>query len=216
MLLRTVRSEIAEHIRSLQAKTPRFQPQLAIIQAGARPDSTVYVRMKAKAAEEVGIKFKHITLAEEAPLEEVVEIVQKLNSDPAINGILVQLPLGPHIGADGERTVTEAVSPEKDVDGWVYSGLFGYQAHLLNFNCTDSTHTTSDICLLALRNLYSHLALLLVLSSSWNTRVSQLLVAMPWYSDAVTLLEVQWLQCSGAAMPRLLNAIVVPRTCRSL
>lgn len=116
-LARNVRSEIAERIKSLQAKSPRFQPQLAIIQAGARPDSSVYVRMKAKASEEVGIKFSHITLPEEAPLEEVVEIVQKLNADPAVSGILVQLPLGPHIGADGERTVTEAISPEKDVDG---------------------------------------------------------------------------------------------------
>lgn len=116
-LCRSVRSEVAERIQSLRAKNPRFQPQLAIIQAGARPDSSVYVRMKAKAAEEVGVKFMHITLPEEAPLEEVVDIVQKLNSDPTVNGILVQLPLGPHIGAEGERTVTEAVSPEKDVDG---------------------------------------------------------------------------------------------------
>ena len=77
--------------------------------------------MKAKASEEVGIKFSHITLPEEAPLEEVVDIVQKLNADPSVNGILVQLPLGPHIGADGERTVTEAISPEKDVDGYVPS-----------------------------------------------------------------------------------------------
>lgn len=112
-----MRSEVAERIKALQDKSSRFQPQLAIIQAGARPDSSVYVRMKAKAAEEVGIKFKHVTLSEEAPIEEVVEIVQKLNSDPTVSGILVQLPLGPHIGADGERTVTEAVSPEKDVDG---------------------------------------------------------------------------------------------------
>ncbi|KIP09081.1 hypothetical protein PHLGIDRAFT_126538 [Phlebiopsis gigantea 11061_1 CR5-6] len=117
-LAKNVRSEIAERIKSLQTKSPRFQPQLVIIQAGARPDSNVYVRMKAKASEEVGIKFSHITLPEEAPLEEVVETVQKLNADPTVNGILVQLPLGPHIGADGERTVTEAISPEKDVDGF--------------------------------------------------------------------------------------------------
>lgn len=73
--------------------------------------------MKQKAAEEVGITFKHITLDEQAPVDEVVDIVQKLNADPTISGILVQLPLGPHVGSDGERTVTEAVSPEKDVDG---------------------------------------------------------------------------------------------------
>ena len=50
-------------------------------------------------------------------IEEVVEVVKELNIDPTVNGILVQLPLGPHVSSDGERTVTEAVSPEKDVDG---------------------------------------------------------------------------------------------------
>ncbi|PSR94107.1 hypothetical protein PHLCEN_2v4535 [Hermanssonia centrifuga] len=117
-LAKTVREEVAQRIKALQAQSPRFQPQLCIIQAGSRPDSSVYVRMKAKAAEEVGIKFKHVTISEDAPVDNVVEIVRKLNSDPTVSGILVQLPLGSHIGADGERTVTEAVSPEKDVDGF--------------------------------------------------------------------------------------------------
>ena len=116
-LVRTVREETAQRIKELQAKAPRFQPQLAIIQAGARPDSSVYVRMKSKAAEEVGVKFKHVPLPGEARVDEIVAVVKKLNADPAVSGILVQLPLGPHIGVDGERTVTEAVSPEKDVDG---------------------------------------------------------------------------------------------------
>ena len=79
----------------------------------------MYVRMKAKAAEEVGIAFKHVTLPEEATTEEVVDVVQRLNADEGVSGILVQLPLGPHVGASGERTVTEAISPEKDVDGYV-------------------------------------------------------------------------------------------------
>lgn len=117
-LAKQVRAEVAERIQSLKAKSPRFQPQLVIVQAGARPDSSVYVRMKAKAAEEVGIKFQHVALSDEAGVEEVVEVVKKLNDNPEVNGILVQLPLGPHVGADGERAVTEAVSPEKDVDGF--------------------------------------------------------------------------------------------------
>ena len=74
--------------------------------------------MKAKAAEEVGIKFKHITLPAEASVEEVIHQVHKLNDDQSISGVLVQLPLGPHIGPEGERLVTEAVSPHKDVDGY--------------------------------------------------------------------------------------------------
>ena len=75
------------------------------------------MRMKSKAAEEVGIKFKHVPLCAESRVDEIVAVVKQLNDDPAVSGILVQLPLGAHIGVDGERTVTEAVSPEKDVDG---------------------------------------------------------------------------------------------------
>ena len=101
----------------MRATYPRFEPQLAIIQAGARPDSTTYVRMKSKAAGEVGIKMKHINLPAEASVDEVVRYVRELNDDETVSGILVQLPLGDHVGPDGERTVTEAISPEKDVDG---------------------------------------------------------------------------------------------------
>ena len=79
----------------------------------------MYVRMKAKAAEEVGIQFKHVQVPETAEVSEIVNIVKALNEDDSISGILVQLPLGSHVGAEGERTVTEAVSPEKDVDGYV-------------------------------------------------------------------------------------------------
>ena len=116
---RSVREDVASKIASMRARFPRFTPQLAIVQAGTRPDSVVYVRMKSKAAQEVGIAFKHVTLPEEATTEEVVDVVQRLNADEGVSGILVQLPLGPHVGASGERTVTEAISPEKDVDGYV-------------------------------------------------------------------------------------------------
>ncbi|TFK42578.1 formate--tetrahydrofolate ligase-domain-containing protein [Crucibulum laeve] len=117
-LAKSIRSDVAARIKSMQEKFPRFQPQLAIVQAGERPDSSTYVRMKAKAAEEVGIKFRHITIPAETTVEDVVDVVQKLNSDENVSGILVQLPLGDHVKADGERLVTEAISPEKDVDGF--------------------------------------------------------------------------------------------------
>jgi len=73
--------------------------------------------MKAKAAEQVGIKFCHITVPAEATANEIVQIVQELNADESISGILVQLPLGEHVTSAEERLVTEAVSPGKDVDG---------------------------------------------------------------------------------------------------
>lgn len=74
--------------------------------------------MKAKAAEDLGIKFNHIKIPEDTSLEETVEIVKILNDDDHVSGILVQLPLGDHIGRDGERIVTQAISAEKDVDGY--------------------------------------------------------------------------------------------------
>ncbi|KAF7976684.1 hypothetical protein HWV62_5824 [Athelia sp. TMB] len=117
-IAKSIRDGVAEKIRATQSTYPRFQPQLAIIQAGARPDSTAYVRMKARAAEEVGIALKHITFPAEATVEEIVAAVRTLNDDEQTSGILVQLPLGAHVDADGERTVTEAVDPEKDVDGF--------------------------------------------------------------------------------------------------
>ncbi|KIY70931.1 C-1-tetrahydrofolate synthase [Cylindrobasidium torrendii FP15055 ss-10] len=115
---KSTREAVSEKIKSIQAKFPRFQPQLAVIQAGERPDSSTYIRMKSKASEEVGIKFQHITLPAEATVDEIVEKVKTLNDNENISGILVQLPLGPHITPDGERTVTESVSPHKDVDGF--------------------------------------------------------------------------------------------------
>ena len=115
--IRLLRQDIANQIKSTQSKFPRFQPQLAIVQAGERPDSSVYVRMKSKAAQEVGIRFRHVTVPVESTAEEIVQIVKKLNEDESINGILVQLPLGDQVTSAGERLVTEAVSPEKDVDG---------------------------------------------------------------------------------------------------
>ena len=115
--IRSLRQDIAKKIKLTQGIFPRFQPQLAIVQAGERPDSSVYVRMKSKAAQEVGIKFRHVTVPIESTAEEIVQIVKKLNADESINGILVQLPLGDQVTSAGERLVTETVSPEKDVDG---------------------------------------------------------------------------------------------------
>ncbi|KAF7322980.1 FTHFS-domain-containing protein [Mycena chlorophos] len=117
-LAKSVRDGVAARIAAKQTQFPRFQPLLAIVQAGERPDSSVYVRMKAKAAEEVGIKFRHVSLPAASTVDEVVATVKQLNADSDVSGILVQLPLGQHVSAEGERTVTEAVSPEKDVDGF--------------------------------------------------------------------------------------------------
>lgn len=117
-IAKKMRENIAERIKEIQAKHPRFKPSLAIIQQGDRPDSSVYVRMKAKAAAEANIAFQHIVLPEDASEEQVMAAVEKLNGEESVNGLLVQLPLSDSIGKLGERRITEAVSPDKDADGF--------------------------------------------------------------------------------------------------
>lgn len=119
LISRSIREGVAARITALKQQYPRFQPQLTIVQAGSRSDSNAYVRMKAKAAEEVGIAYQHVSVPAEASVDEIVERVKNLNDDEKVSGVLVQLPLGDHIKPEGERTVTEAISPQKDVDGYV-------------------------------------------------------------------------------------------------
>ncbi|KAJ3929949.1 MAG: formate--tetrahydrofolate ligase-domain-containing protein [Lentinula lateritia] len=115
-IAQSIRDNVASRIQVLKTKHPRFQPQLVIIHAGEHPDSSVYVRMQAKVVQEVGIQYRYVALPAEATVEEVVETVKTLNNDDAVSGILVQLPFGGHVTAEGERKVTEAVKPEKDLD----------------------------------------------------------------------------------------------------
>lgn len=113
--------------------------------------------MKAKASEEVGIRFQHITLPEAASVKEIVAVVKRLNDDDSISGILVQLPLGSHVDSDGVRTVTESISPEKDVDGYCFPSAFiGFRLSPLS----GSTRIISAFFLHARRRLSLLLALL--------------------------------------------------------
>ncbi|MGD9937850.1 MAG: bifunctional methylenetetrahydrofolate dehydrogenase/methenyltetrahydrofolate cyclohydrolase FolD [Methanoregulaceae archaeon] len=92
-----------------------LSPRLATVLVGDDPASALYVRMKHQACERVHIGSINVTLPVDATTERVVEAVRKLNADPEISGILVQLPLP---GGIDQEAVIEAVSPEKDVDGF--------------------------------------------------------------------------------------------------
>jgi methylenetetrahydrofolate dehydrogenase (NADP+)/methenyltetrahydrofolate cyclohydrolase len=96
------------------------QPGLAVILAGDDPASKVYVRNKTHACEEVGVRSQQIDYPASVTQEELIGRIRKLNADPAVHGILVQLPLPKHI--DSAR-VLEAVAPQKDVDGFHESNL---------------------------------------------------------------------------------------------
>ncbi|WP_254051063.1 bifunctional methylenetetrahydrofolate dehydrogenase/methenyltetrahydrofolate cyclohydrolase FolD, partial [Zoogloea sp. LCSB751] len=91
------------------------QPGLAVILVGDNPASRVYVGNKIKACEECGVRSFHIALPADTPQAEVLATIARLNADPAVHGILIQLPLPPHIEP---RAVLEAISVHKDVDGF--------------------------------------------------------------------------------------------------
>lgn len=88
---------------------------LAVIQVGSNPASTVYVGNKKKACAYTGIISKSYNPSEDISEEELLSIIEELNNDPSVNGILVQLPLPSHIS---ESKVIAAISPEKDADGF--------------------------------------------------------------------------------------------------
>lgn len=90
-------------------------PCLAVVMAGDDAASAVYVRNKQKACEEVGILSVTHTLAASTSEEELLRLIAELNADETVTGILVQLPLPAHID---EKTILNAIDPEKDVDGF--------------------------------------------------------------------------------------------------
>jgi methylenetetrahydrofolate dehydrogenase (NADP+) / methenyltetrahydrofolate cyclohydrolase len=107
-LAERIRGEIAEEVRELG------EIGLATVLVGDDPASDVYIRLKHKAAGEVGIGAKDIRLASQTTEDELLEQVAQLNADDAIDGLLVQLPLPDHID---EARVIRAIDPVKDVDG---------------------------------------------------------------------------------------------------
>ena len=109
-----LRSEIAAEVEAL-VKAGKRKPGLATVLVGENPASQVYVRMKHKACEEVGIENFGKLLPADSSQDQVEGLVRELNEDPRVNGILVQLPLP--TGLDEEK-VLNAISIEKDVDGF--------------------------------------------------------------------------------------------------
>ena len=90
-------------------------PGLAVIQVGKDPASSVYVRNKRKACEEVGMKSFNYDLDKSTSQQELIELVDSLNNNAEVNGILIQLPLPSHIN---ETIGIETINPSKDVDGF--------------------------------------------------------------------------------------------------
>lgn len=108
-----IKDELKAEVAQLKEKG--IAPCLAVIQVGNDPASSVYVNNKKKACAYIGIESLAYELDENITQEELLRIVEELNQNEKVNGILVQLPLPKHIN---EEAVIQAISPEKDVDGF--------------------------------------------------------------------------------------------------
>jgi 5,10-methylene-tetrahydrofolate dehydrogenase/methenyl tetrahydrofolate cyclohydrolase len=109
-----VRDQVAAGVAEMQAKH-NYTPGLATVLVGQDPASATYVRSKQRMCERLGIRSVGHALPADATQEEVEALVSKLNADPEINGILVQLPLPKHLD---EEAVLNSIDLEKDVDGF--------------------------------------------------------------------------------------------------
>ena len=110
-----IRGEIKAAVENMVATQGGSKPGLAVVLVGERKDSATYVRMKKKAAAEVGFHSVDVNLAATASEREIVEAVVRLNEDPKIHGILVQLPLPKHVD---EAKVLRCIRVDKDADGF--------------------------------------------------------------------------------------------------
>jgi methylenetetrahydrofolate dehydrogenase (NADP+)/methenyltetrahydrofolate cyclohydrolase len=108
-----IRAELATDVEELKAKGTT--PGLTVVLVGEDPASQSYVRMKGKACEKLGMKSETITMSADTSEEELLAVVERLNNDETVHGILVQLPLPDQIN---DRRILLAIRPDKDVDGF--------------------------------------------------------------------------------------------------
>jgi methylenetetrahydrofolate dehydrogenase (NADP+)/methenyltetrahydrofolate cyclohydrolase len=111
---RGIREECKHRVAALMAERG-LQPGLAVVLVGAEPASAVYVRNKIRACAEVGIKSIRYDFPTDVSEGTVIATIEQLNADPAVHGILIQLPLPPHLATS---RILRAIAAEKDVDGF--------------------------------------------------------------------------------------------------
>lgn len=111
LIARSVREDLKHQVEKLSSK-----PGLAVILVGEDPASHVYVRNKIKATEECGMRSIERRLPETASPEDIEKVIDELNADNDVHGILLQLPLPPSL-ANAEDALVQRISPDKDVDG---------------------------------------------------------------------------------------------------
>jgi methylenetetrahydrofolate dehydrogenase (NADP+)/methenyltetrahydrofolate cyclohydrolase len=116
--------KIADHILlelKKEIETKKLKPCLAIILVGNDSASCLYIQKKEEAAQKIGLKIRRYDLAEQGSEKEILDLIESLNRDKQVNGILVQLPLPDHLTAD---KIVQAINPAKDVDGFIRGSQF--------------------------------------------------------------------------------------------
>src|SRR5690625_3066941 len=108
-----IRADLAKEVEKLTAQGNT--PGLDVVLVGDNPASAVYVRMKKRACEEIGVNSTIHRLPEETTQEELLGLINELNANQKVHGILVQLPLPSHLD---EEEVINSIAPQKDVDGF--------------------------------------------------------------------------------------------------
>ena len=144
----TVRKKIAENVSNLKAIYD-ITPGLAVVLVGSDPASQVYVRSKGKQTVEVGMNSFEHKLDADTPEDVLLDLIDSLNVDPAVHGILVQLPLPGHLD---ETLVIDRIAPEKDVDGFHIANV-----GLLGTGQKSMVPCTPLGCLLMLRDYHGSL-----------------------------------------------------------
>lgn len=144
-----VRAQVADHVGKIKAERGEA-PGLAVVLVGEDPASQVYVRNKGTQTVEVGMKSLEYKLDASTPQDELVALIHKLNADPEVHGILVQLPLPAHLNSD---LVINTIDPAKDVDGFHISNV-----GLLGTGQKSMVPCTPLGCLMMLRDHHGSLA----------------------------------------------------------
>ena len=144
-----VRAQVADHVTKLKANHD-LTPGLAVVLVGEDPASQVYVRSKGKQTLEAGMNSFEYKLPADTDQSTLLAKVEELNTDPAVHGILVQLPLPAHLN---EHDVINAIRPEKDVDGFHISNV-----GLLNTGQKSMVPCTPLGCLMMLRDHHGNLS----------------------------------------------------------
>lgn len=129
-LSKQIKTELKAKVADLVVKSG-IKPGLAIVEVGSDPASEIYVRNKIKSANFVGIEARLIKKDESITQEELLKLIDELNADVSVHGIIVQLPLPKHLD---ERAVIDRINPDKDIDGFgvlnkgkLFSGMKCFQ-----------------------------------------------------------------------------------------